>query len=82
MFQLTRDIAVAPDTAAIFQAIIQQCSDIFDCSAVLLTPTSGAGGEVLSLASARARAATLQAAYPPNRLLSQEGIEAARWAYA
>ncbi len=82
LFQLTRDIAVAPDTAAIFQAIIQQCSDIFDCSAVLLTPTSGAGGEVLSLASARARAATLQAAYPPNSLLSQEGIEAARWAYA
>ena len=82
LFQLTRDIAVATDTNAIFHAIIQQCSDIFECSAVLLTPSSGAGGDVLSLASARARAATLQAAYPPNVVLSQEQIEAARWVYA
>ena len=35
LFQLTRDIAVAGDTAAIFQAIIQQCNDIFDCTAPL-----------------------------------------------
>jgi two-component system sensor histidine kinase KdpD len=82
LFQLTRDIAVATDTAAIFHAIIQQCNDIFDCSTALLTPTSGAGSDVLTLASARARAATLQAAYPPNTILSQEEIEAARWVYA
>ncbi|MHB1206416.1 MAG: DUF4118 domain-containing protein, partial [Rhodospirillaceae bacterium] len=50
LFQLTRDIAVAADTTAIFHAIIQQCNDIFDCSAALLTPSSGAGSEVLTLA--------------------------------
>jgi two-component system sensor histidine kinase KdpD len=82
LFQLTRDIAVASDSAAIFHAIVQQCNDIFECTSVLLIPSTGAAGELLSFASARARAASLQAAYPPNMMLSQEEIEAARWAYA
>ncbi|MGZ6352846.1 MAG: DUF4118 domain-containing protein, partial [Ktedonobacterales bacterium] len=82
LFQLTRDIAVATDSTAIFRAIIQQCNDIFDCTSVLLVPSTGAAGELLSFASARARAASLQAAWPPNMTLSQEEIETARWSYA
>ena len=36
LFQLTRDIAVAGDTAAIFRAIVLQCNEIFDCATTLL----------------------------------------------
>ncbi len=77
LFQLTRDIAIAGDTAAIFRAIVVQCNDIFDCDTVLLTPFTG--GE--SDASLRTRGAALQAAYPPHATLTQDEIEAARWTY-
>ena len=40
---LARDIAVAGDTTPIFRAITLQCSDIFDCNAILLAPFTGAG---------------------------------------
>src|SRR5262249_38346108 len=40
------------------------------------------GGDMLTMASVRARAAALEAAYPPQASLSQEEIEAARWVYA
>ena len=73
LFQLTRDIAIAGDTAAIFRAIVQQCNDIFDCDTVLLAPFAGA--------SVRAKTSALQAAYPPNSTLTQNEIEAARWTY-
>ena len=73
---------MAGDTAAIFRAIVQQCNDIFECASILLVPSTGAVGELLSFASARARASSLQAAWPPNMTLSQEEIETARWSYA
>ncbi len=79
LFQLTRDIAVAGDTAAIFRAIVLQCSDIFDCNAILLTPANSGGSEATEL---RARAASLQAAYPPQATLTHDEIEAARWVYS
>lgn len=81
LFQLTRDIAVARDTQEIFRAIVHQCNDIFECDTTLLTPFTGGGGETLALASPRARAAALQAAYPPHASLTQEDIEAARWVF-
>ncbi|MGE3332850.1 MAG: ATP-binding protein [Rhodospirillaceae bacterium] len=81
LFQLTRDIAVAGDTQEIFRAIVQQCNDIFECETTLLTPFTGGGRESLALASPRARAAALQAAYPPHSSLTQEDIEAARWVF-
>lgn len=81
LFQLTRDIAVARDTQEIFQAIVHQCNDIFECDTTLLTPFTGGGRETIALASARARAAALQAAYPPHASLTQEEIEAARWVF-
>ena len=51
------------------------------CPSTASTST-GAVGELLSFASARARASSLQAAWPPNMTLSQEEIETARWSYA
>ncbi len=81
LFQLTRDIAVAGDTQEIFRAIVHQCNDIFECETTLLTPFTGGGRESLALASPRARAAALQAAYPPHSSLTQEDIEAARWVF-
>ncbi len=81
LFQLTRDIAVASDTQEIFRAIVHQCNDIFECETTLLTPFTGGGRETLALASPRARAAALQAAYPPHPSLTQEDIEAARWVF-
>ncbi len=75
LFQLTRDIAIAGNTVEIFQAIVQQCNDIFDCDTVLLTPFSGVG-------EVRARTSGLQAAYPPQASLTQDEIEAARWTYS
>lgn len=78
LFQLTRDIAIAGDTPAIFRAIVQQCSDIFECDTILLTPFTGGDTD----ASLRARGAALQAAYPPNATLTQDEIEAARWTYS
>ncbi|MCA0201712.1 MAG: DUF4118 domain-containing protein, partial [Proteobacteria bacterium] len=81
LFQLTRDIAVASDTQEIFRAIVHQCNDIFECETTLLTPFTGGGSESLALASPRARAAALQAAYPPHSTLTQEDIEAARWVF-
>jgi two-component system sensor histidine kinase KdpD len=81
LFQLTRDIAVANDTQEIFRAIVHQCNDIFECDTTLLTPFTGGGRETLALASPRARAAALQAAYPPHSSLTQEDIEAARWVF-
>lgn len=81
LFQLTRDIAVARDTQEIFRAIVHQCNDIFECETTLLTPFTGGGRETLALASPRARAAALQAAYPPHASLTQEDIEAARWVF-
>ncbi len=81
LFQLTRDIAVARDTQEIFRAIVHQCNDIFECETTLLTPFTGGGSETLALASPRARAAALQATYPPNASLTQEDIEAARWVF-
>lgn len=81
LFQLTRDIAVARDTQEIFRAIVHQCNDIFECETALLTPFTGGGRETLALASPRARAAALQAAYPPHVSLTQEEIEAARWVF-
>ncbi|MGE4064019.1 MAG: ATP-binding protein [Rhodospirillaceae bacterium] len=81
LFQLTRDIAVAQDTQEIFCAIVHQCNDIFECDTTLLTPFTGGGRETLALASSRARAAALQAAYPPHANLTQEEIEAARWVF-
>lgn len=81
LFQLTRDIAVARDTQEIFRAIVHQCNDIFECETTLLTPFTGGGSETLALASPRARAAALQAAYPPHASLTQEDIEAARWVF-
>lgn len=82
LFQLTRDIAVAGDTQEIFRAIVHQCNDIFECETTLLTPFTGGGRETLALASPRARAAALQAAYPPHSSLTQEDIEAARWVFS
>jgi len=82
LFQLTRDIAVARGTQEIFQAIVHQCNDIFECETTLLTPFTGGGRETLELASPRARAAALQAAYPPNANLTHEEIEAARWVFS
>ena len=73
LFQLTRDIAIAGDTQTIYQAIVQQCNDIFDCDTVLLAPFAGA--------SVRAKTSALQAAYPPHATLSHNEIEAARWVY-
>jgi len=81
LFQLTRDIAVARDTQEIFRAIVHQCNDIFECETTLLTPFTGGGSETLALASPRARAAALQAAYPPHASLTQDDIEAARWVF-
>ncbi len=81
LFQLTRDIAVATDTQEIFRAIVHQCNDIFECDTVLLAPFTGGGRETLAIASPRARAAALQAAYPPHSNLTQEDIEAARWVF-
>lgn len=81
LFQLTRDIAVAGDTQEIFRAIVHQCNDIFECETTLLTPFTGGGRETITLASPRARAAALQAAYPPHSSLTQEDIEAARWVF-
>jgi two-component system sensor histidine kinase KdpD len=81
LFQLTRDIAIAGDTAAIFRAIVQQCNDIFDCDTVLLAPFTG-GNEAVALASVRAKASALQAAYPPHATLTQDEIEAARWSFS
>lgn len=78
LFQLTRDIAIASDTASIYRAIVQQCNDIFDCDTVLLAPFNGGDGD----ASARARTSALQTAYPPLAALTQDEIEAARWVYA
>ena len=80
LFQLTRDIAIAGDTAAIFRAIVQQCNDIFDCDTVLLTPFSG--GDASTLASGPAKSSSLQTAYPPSATLTQDEIEAARWTYS
>jgi len=80
LFQLTRDIAVAGTTAEIFEAIVQQCNDIFDCDTVLLAPFSR--GEASALASVRARTSALQAAYPPHATLTQDEIEAARWTFS
>lgn len=74
LFQLTRDIAIAGDTQAIYRAIVQQCNDIFDCDTVLLAPFSGSS-------SVRAKTSALQAAYPPQATLKQDEIEAARWVY-
>jgi two-component system sensor histidine kinase KdpD len=82
LFQLTRDIAVAGDTTAIFHAIVQQCSDIFDCQTILLTPFSSGGHDGMTLPSLHARASLLQAAYPPQASLTQDEIEAARWVYS
>lgn len=82
LFQLTRDMAIAEDTEAIFRAIVQQCNDVFDCDAVLLTPFTGGGQSALTLASVQARTAALQTAYPPNASLTQDEIEAARWSYS
>ncbi len=82
LFQLTRDIAVATDTAAIFRAIVVQCNDIFDCDTMLLTPFTGAGGDADAFGSLRARTASLQAAYPPHAVLTHDEIEAARWAFS
>ena len=80
LFQLTRDIAIATDTAAIFRAIVQQCNDIFDCDTVLLAPfTDGNGSDVM--ASVRTKTSALQTAYPPQATLTQDEIEAARWVY-
>ena len=78
LFQLTRDIAIAGDTAAIFRAIVQQCNDIFECDTVLLAPFTGGGND----ASVRARTSALQTAYPPHATLTQDDIEAARWAFS
>ena len=75
LFQLTRDIAIAGDTASIYRAIVQQCNDIFDCDTVLLAPFTG------NSASVRAKTSALQAAYPPQATLKQDEIEAARWVY-
>ncbi len=79
LFQLTRDIAVTGDTTSIFHAITLQCSDIFDCNAILLAPFTGAGNDPETLAS---RAASLQAAYPPQAIITSEEIETARWTFA
>ena len=81
LFQLTRDIAVARDTQEIFRAIVHQCNDIFEGETTLLTPFTGGGSETLALASPRARAAALQAAYPPYATLTQDDVEAARWVF-
>ena len=84
LFQLTRDIAVAGDTIAIFRAIVQQCNDIFDCDTVLLTPFSGGGTDSLipdPSASVRTKTSALQTAYPPLATLTQDEIEAARWVF-
>ena len=81
LFQLTRDIAIAGDTAAIFRAIVQQCNDIFDCDTVLLAPFTG-GNEADTIASVRAKTSALQTAFPPQATLTQDEIEAARWVYA
>jgi two-component system, OmpR family, sensor histidine kinase KdpD len=80
LFQLTRDIAIAGDTTSIYEAIVQQCNDIFDCDTVLLAPFTG-GRETDTLTSVRARASALQTAYPPQAKLTQDEIEAARWVY-
>ena len=77
LFQLTRDIAIATDTTAIFRAIVQQCNDIFESDTVLLAPFSGGQPEDLS----SVRASSLQTAYPPQATLTQDEIEAARWSY-
>jgi two-component system sensor histidine kinase KdpD len=77
LFQLTRDIAIAGDTASIFRAIVHQCNDIFDCDTVLLTPSGNSESDV----RAGIRASVLQATYPPQATLTQDEIEAARWAY-
>ena len=82
LFQLTRDMAIAEDTEAIFRAIIEQCNDVFECDAVLLTPFTGGGQSALAMASVQARTAALQTTYPPAAALTQEEIEAARWCYA
>jgi len=78
LFQLTRDIAVAGDTTPIFRAITLQCSDIFDCNAILLAPFTGAGIDPETVAS---RAASLQAAYPPHASVTADEIETARWVF-
>jgi len=78
LFQLTRDIAIAGDTTAIFRAIVQQCNDIFDCNTVLLTPFSGSDS---TLASLRAKTSSLQVTYPHQAAMTQKEIEVARWAY-
>ena len=78
LFQLTRDIAVAGDTTPIFRAITLQCSDIFDCNAILLAPFTGAGIDPETVAS---RAASLQAAYPPHAMVTPDEIETARWVF-
>ena len=75
-------MAIAEDTEAIFRAIVQQCNDVFDCDAVLLTPFTGGGQGALALASVQARTAALQTVYPPNASLTQDEIEAARWSYS
>jgi two-component system sensor histidine kinase KdpD len=80
LFQLTRDIAIAGDTASIFRAIVQQCNDIFDTDTVLLAPFSGGSADIF--ASLRAKTSALQTAYPPHATLTQDEIEAARWVYS
>jgi len=82
LFQLTRDIAIAGDTTAIFRAIVQQCNDIFDCNTVLLTPFSGSSSDRNgTLASLRVKTSALQVTYPPQAAMTQKEIEAARWTY-
>ena len=85
LFQLTRDIAIAGDTAAIYRAIVQECNDIFDCDTVLLAPFSSGpfkGSEEEAGATMRARTSALQTAFPPLASLTQDEIEAARWVYS
>ncbi len=82
LFQLTRDMAIAENTEAIFRAIVEQCNDVFECDAVLLTPFTGGGQSALAMASVQARTAALQTVYPPAASLTRQEIEAARWCYA
>lgn len=96
LFQLTRDIATSATPNETYTAVVRQSAGLFDAESIIFLPhrrasdwteSSGTRREIRpnDLSEQRKRSnesAALQPVYPPDAGLSQDDIEAARWAFA
>ncbi len=73
LFQLTRDVATSDTPPETYRAVTRQSASLFDAEAILFAPHKK---------SADGDPAALQPVSPNNPGLSQDDIEAARWAYS